>query len=143
MASIQDANMQIRHQLREGDAERWVQYSQWLVGKSQAFMSQVILVIIGDEAMFQVNGNVSNHNVVCYAPHGGPPEDLIYDKPSSGEKLVVWIGLVRNNLTGPLFFDWNVNGEAYWRCFKTSSCHFHAKKLYDCKMVLAIAFSCL
>ena len=56
MASIQDADMQIHHQLREGDVERRVQYSLWLLGKPQAFTSQII---IGDEAKFQLNGNVS------------------------------------------------------------------------------------
>ena len=73
MATIQDADMQIHHQLREGDAERRVQYSQWLLGKLQAFMSKII---IGDETIFQLNGNVSNHNVVRYATRGEPPEDI-------------------------------------------------------------------
>ena len=76
--------MQI-HQLCDGDAERRVQYSQWLLGKPQAFMSQIVT---GDKAIFQLNGNVSNHNVVRYTPHGDPPEDFVYGKPSSGEKLV-------------------------------------------------------
>ena len=61
--------------------------------------------------MKQLNGNISNHNVGRYAPRGDPPED--FDKPSSGEKPVVWIGLVRNNLIGPYFFDGNVNGPTY------------------------------
>ena len=82
----------------------------WLLGKPQTYVSQII---IGDEAMFQVNGNVSNHNVVCYAPRGGPPEEFVYDKPSSGEKLFVWIRLVRNNLIGP-----NVNGQVYLEMLK-------------------------
>ena len=72
-------------------------------------MSQII---IGDEAIFQLNGNGCNHNVVRYAPRGDPPEDFVYDKPSFGEKLV-WIGLVRNSLIGPYFFDGNINGQAY------------------------------
>ena len=111
MASIQDADMQIRHQLREVDVERRVQYSHWLLGKPQACMSQII---IGDEAIFQLNGNVSNHNFVRYATRGDLPEDFVDDKPSSEEKLVVWIGLVRNNLIGSyFFFDGNVNGQAY------------------------------
>ena len=70
-------------------------------------MSQII---IGDEAIFQLNGNVSNHNIVSYAPRGDPPEDFVYDKPSSREKLVVWIRLVKNNLFG---LYGNVNGQAY------------------------------
>ena len=53
------------------------------------------------------------HNVVRYAPRGDQPEDYVYDTLSSGEKLVVWIGLVRSNLLGPYFFDGNVNGQAY------------------------------
>ena len=104
--------MQIRHQLREGDAKRRVQYSQRLLGKPQAFMSQVI---IWDEAIFQLNRNVSNHNFVRYAPRGDlPEEDFVYDKPSSGEKLIVWIGLVRSNHIGSYFVDGNVNGQAYF-----------------------------
>ena len=77
----------------------------------------------GDEAIFQVNGNVSNHNVVRYAACGDPPEDFVYDKPSSGEKLVVWIGLVRNNLIGPYFLTGTSMVRPIWRCLKTSCCH--------------------
>ena len=47
-------------------------------------------IIIGDKAIFQLNGNVSNHNVIRYAPRGDPPKDFVYDKPSSGEKLVLY-----------------------------------------------------
>ena len=83
---------------------------QMAAGKASNIMSQII---IGDEAIFQVNRNVTNHNVVCYAPCGGPPEEFVYDKPSSGEELVVWIRLVRKNLVGP-----NVNGQAYLEMLK-------------------------
>ena len=72
-------------------------------------MSQIIIV---DEAVFQLNVNISNHNVVRYAPRSNPHEDFVYDKFSSGERFVVWIGLVRKNLIGPYFFDGNVNGWA-------------------------------
>ena len=37
-------------------------------------MSQII---IGDETIFQLNRNVSNHNVIRYASHGDPPEDCL------------------------------------------------------------------
>ena len=71
-------------------------------------MSQII---IGDEAIFQLNGNVSNHKM---HPNGDPPEDFVYNKPSSGEKkLVIWIGFVRNNRLRSYFFDRNVNGQTY------------------------------
>ena len=89
MASIQDADMQIRHQLHEGDAERRVQYSQWLLGKPEAFMSQII---IGDEAILQLNGNVSNHNVFRYAPCGDPPEDLPRTNPLLEKSLLYGSG---------------------------------------------------
>ena len=42
--------------MKEIDMERGVQYSQWLLVKPQAFMPQII---IGDEAIFQLTGNVS------------------------------------------------------------------------------------
>ena len=66
-----------------------VQYSQWLLGKPQAFMSQKI---IGDEAIFHLKGNVSNHNVDPYAPRGDPPEDFAYDKPHLEKSLLYGSG---------------------------------------------------
>ena len=72
-------------------------------------MSQIIIEV---EAIIHLNGDVSNHKVVRYAHRGDPPEDFVYNKPSPVEKLVVWIGLVRNNLIEPYFFDGNVNSKA-------------------------------
>ena len=78
-----------------------------------------------------------NHIVVRYASRGDPAEDFVYDKPSSGEKLIVWIGLVRNNLIGPFFFDGNVNGQTYlemlnnfvfatsWECLRCEPKRIH------------------
>ena len=73
-------------------------------------MSQIV---IGDEAIFQLNGNVSNPNVVCYTPRGDSPEDFVYDKPSFGEKLVCMDQVSEEKLIGPYFFDGNVNSQAY------------------------------
>ena len=120
--------MQIRHQLRGGDVERRVQYSQWLLGKPQAFMSQII---IGDEAIFQLNRNVFNHNVVRFAPRGDPPEDFVNDKPSSGERLAVWIELVRSNLIGPYFFLTGTSmARPIWRCFNNNCVLPQVEKIF-------------
>ena len=99
--------MQIRHQRRCGNTSP---VQPMAAGKA----SSIYVLDKRDEAIFQLNGNISNHNVVRYAPSGNPPKNFFYDKPPSGEKFLVhvWIGLVKKNLIARYFFDGNVNGKA-------------------------------
>ena len=102
--------MNIRHKLEPQDNARRIQYCQWLLQQRHNFMNNIV---IGDEAVFQMNGHVSNHNVHSYAPKGHPPQNFNFDKPHSREKVTVWCGLTSNRIIGPYFFDGNVNGAAY------------------------------
>ena len=74
-------------------------------------------VVIGDEAAFQMNGEVNTHNIRQYAPRGEPPS-FNFDRKESREKLSVWAGLFGNgSLLGPFFFQRNVNGRKYLEMF--------------------------
>ena len=85
-------------------------------GKASNFRN---IYVPDDEAIFQLNGNVSNHNVVRYAPRDDPPEDFVYDKPSSGKNLVVWIGLARlaRPSLGHSFMTGTSMAKPIWKCF--------------------------
>ena len=74
-------------------------------------------MVIGDEAAFHMNGQVTTQNVRQYAPRGEQPS-YNFDRNESREKLSVWAGLSGNgSLLGPFFFQGNVNGRKYLAMF--------------------------
>ena len=104
--------MKRRHQLKPEDYERRLNFSRWLIEKTQNphFLANLI---IGDEAGFGMNGKVSSQNVRMYAPKGEGPE-FTYDVNESREKVTVWMGLCGNGkIIGPYIFEGSVNSAAY------------------------------
>ena len=104
--------MRRRHELMDRDFPRRVRFGEWLLNQfgDPNFRSKIV---IGDEAVFTMNGSVNTHNVVEYAPRGEPP-NFNYDVPSSRAKVTVWAGLCGDgSILGPFFFDRNVNRETY------------------------------
>jgi hypothetical protein len=98
--------------LEPADYGRRVTFCRWFSQHAPniRFLSNVV---VGDEAIFSMNGHVSTQNVRCYAPKGQPP-DFKFERHHSREKLHVWIGLCGNGeLIGPYFFNRNVNGRTY------------------------------
>ena len=61
--------MQRRHEIKDGDFVRRVQYCRWLDNScnESGFLDSVI---IGDEASFPLNGRVTTRNIVEYSPRG-------------------------------------------------------------------------
>lgn len=99
--------------LEPRDYQRRVRFCQWFSNQAHNVRFFTNLVI-GDEAIFQMNGTVNTQNVRCYAPNGQPPIDNKFEKSQCREKLHVWIGLCSNGqLIGPHFFNRNVNGRTY------------------------------
>ena len=103
--------MERRHALRPEDLRRRLQFCQWLVGRPEGFLSDVL---IGDEATFLLNEKVNTHNIRLYAPKGNPPQDFSYDRVSRRGKLVVWVGLMGNGLIiGPVIIRQYMNAQKY------------------------------
>jgi len=103
----------IVQKLERDDPARRMRFCRWFSEQAHnvRFLSNLV---IGDEAIFQLNGSVSTQNVRCYAPKGEPPVDYKFEKSNSREKLHVWIGLCGNGqIIGPHFFNRNVNGRVY------------------------------
>ena len=103
--------MQRRNALQNADFPRRAAYCQWLTNRPNRFIRDVI---IGDEAVFPINGNVNTRNVRRYAPRNNPPRDFTYDIPQNSGKLVVRGGIMGNGtLIGPIFIDGNMNSAKY------------------------------
>lgn len=106
--------MHVRHELLENDWPRRLRFSEWFNQRcrKENFLDQLI---IGDEAGFEMNGQVNTHNVREYAPKGNPPA-FNFDRSHERAKLTVWAGLCGNGVVlGPYLFDGNVDGLAYLR----------------------------
>lgn len=106
----------VRHELKPQDFARRVRFCRWFIDqcRNNRFLFNVV---IGDEAAFQMNGQVNTHNVRQYAPRGQQPS-FNFDRRESREKLSVWVGFSGNgSLLGPFFFDGNVNGRKYLEMF--------------------------
>ena len=104
--------MKIRHMLEPADHGRRIDYSNWLIQQftDPAFRNKLV---IGDEAAFQMNGEVYNYNVLQYAPRGQPP-DFNFDRHYSREKVTGWAALCGDGtIFSPYFFDGNMNGDTY------------------------------
>ena len=90
---------------------RRVEFSNWFIERCRdRFLANLI---IGDETSFRMNGEVNTQNVQEYTPRGNAPI-FYYDRNDCRAKITVWVGLCENgSLTGPFFFEGNVNGENY------------------------------
>ena len=86
--------IRVRHKFEEGDCNRRINFSRWLI---QQFENAdfVNKIVIGDEAAFTLNGLVNTHNTVKYAPRGQPPE-FNFDRSNTREKVTVWAALCGN-----------------------------------------------
>ena len=103
----------IRHQLTERNFPRRLEFSRWLIARTNRDAHFLRNLVIGDETGFGMDGKVNSHNVTEYAPAGHPPQ-ANFDVNMSREKWTVWVGLCGSGqVIGPFFFQRNVNGNMY------------------------------
>ena len=97
--------------LKDGNCERRSRFCQWFL--RQCNKRRILAnIVIGDEAGFDLNGTVNNHNVRMYASANQPP-NVYGNVNDSRQKLTVWVGLCGNgDKFGPFLFDGNVNGSS-------------------------------
>ena len=70
----------------------------------------IIPVFWTDEAAFHLNGVASTHYLRIWSdvnPHA------TVEKAAASPKVTVWMGISRNFILQPYFFEGNVNGESY------------------------------
>ena len=103
--------MERRHTLLNADYPRRLQYAQWLSGRPNKFIRDIL---IGDEAAFPMNSRVNTSLVRHYAPRAHPPLDFTYDLPHTRHKVLVWAAMFGDGkLIGPIFIDGNMNAQRY------------------------------
>ena len=99
-----------RHQLRQGDHPRRLQFCRWLRDRNDRFLDDLL---IGDESGFALNASVNTRNIREYQPRG-EPVDFQYQRHDDRHKLTVWVGLMGNGtVIGPFFFQNNIDGLDY------------------------------
>ena len=100
-----------RHELFPVDHARRLAFCNWFLERPPRFLESLV---IGDEACFCMNSSLSTHNILQYAPRGEKPVEFSYEKKDCRQKLTVWIGMIGDGtLSGPFFFQQNINGERY------------------------------
>ena len=66
-----------------------------------------------DEAIFHLNGTVNQHNAITWATQN--PHVYIERDTQKKAGVMLWVGLIKDNIIGPFFFDSSVTGDVYLR----------------------------
>lgn len=103
--------IQLVQELSDDDPDRRMEFCQVLMDMCNQNPGFVQNIIFSDEATFKLNGEINRQNCRYWAkdnPHWMREQHTQYP-----EKVNVWVGIVRNKIIGPYFFEGNVNGQAY------------------------------
>lgn len=98
-----------RHELQPADLPRRLQFCQWLVGRTD---QEMLELLVSDEAYFQQCGLVNSQNVRRYCPlksanpqDGGRPDHFSVESPTFDRKLMVFCGMNRQCVRKGLQFQ--------------------------------------
>ncbi|KAF2345926.1 Protein of unknown function DUF4817 [Trinorchestia longiramus] len=102
--------MHVRNKLLDNDLPWLLNFAQWFLQRNVRFVDDIV---VGDVAVFHLNGRVNNHNVRTDAPKNQHP-NFNSDVGISREKVSVWMELCGNgHVIGPYFYNNNLNGVEY------------------------------
>ena len=102
----------VRWSLIERDCQRRLNLSNWFIRLCQnnKFLPNIV---IGNETWLSMDGTVNKYNVWMKSPKSDKP-DFTFQRNSLRQKFTVWGGTSNNSiLSGPYFFEGNVNGGNY------------------------------
>lgn len=106
------------HTLERGDEERRMEFCLFCQGEylnNENFLSNILFT---DEATFTTNGTVSTQNTRYWATEN--PHWMINAKRQYSRKINVWVGIFRNRIVGPAFFEQTLNGERFHNFLTTT-----------------------
>lgn len=107
----------IMHTLERGDEEKRLEFCLFCQGEylnDDNFLGNILFT---DEATFTTNGTVSTQNSRYWATEN--PHYVIHAKRQYSQKINVWIGMYKNRLMGPVFFEQTLNGERFYNFLNT------------------------
>lgn len=71
--------------------------------------------MFSDESTFCLNGNVNRHNIRYWSKEN--PQWIQEQHTQFPQKINVWAGIIGQRIIGPLFMDYNLNGDRYLQLF--------------------------
>lgn len=92
------------HELRTGDTDKRFEFCSFFLNKID-----ISSVIFTDEAMFSLHGRVSK----VYTWARSNPRRYTALRSQQNPKLMVWVGIIGNQIVGPHFFSGHVTGKCF------------------------------
>ena len=101
--------------LKAPDAAKRVRYFLDAVMMDFTYLEYILWT---DEAIFHLNGTVNRHNAITWATQS--PHVYIERDTQKKAGVMLWVGLIKDNIIGPFFFDSSVTGDVYLNLLKRS-----------------------
>lgn len=98
-------------ELLDEDYPKRIGFCDWLLTENTRNANFVNHILFTDEATFNRNGITNHHNEHIWAEENPHEKKVTHHQRMF--KVNVWIGIVDNNLIGPVFLPNNLNGENY------------------------------
>ena len=101
--------------LKAPDAAKRVKWAEDLLDAVILDFTYPDYILWTDEAIFHLNGTVNRHNAITWATH-------VYIERDTQKKagVMLWVGLIKDSIIGPFFFDSSVTGGVYLNLLKRS-----------------------
>lgn len=74
-------------------------------------------ILWSDEAIFHLDGTVNRFNSVTWATQN--PHVYVEKATQNKAGVMLWVGLIKDHIIGPFFFDGSVNGDIYLQLLQT------------------------
>lgn len=103
--------MKLIHELNDDDFDRRQEFCEIMAQHINHNPNFLYNVCFSDECTFSLRGDVNRHN--CRFWSDTNPHVFRESHTQHPEKLNVWVGILGDNLIGPLFIPGNLNGEIY------------------------------
>ena len=103
--------------LKTPDAAKRVKWAEDFLDAVELDYTYPEYILWTDEAIFHLNGTVNRHNSITWAstnPH------LYVEKDTQNKAgVMVWVGLIKDHIIGPFFFNGKVTGDLYLQLLQT------------------------
>ena len=91
--------------LHGDDMDRRQEFCEWMR------QNMDLSILFSDEAMFYLSGNVNRHNFHYWSDTN--PHWLEANRVQEDPRVMLWAGILEDQIIGPYFFDRNVTQESY------------------------------
>lgn len=108
----------ISQTLRHGDAERRLEFCNWLQNRIHVNDDFLNKTIWTDECSFSTNGLFNRHNEHYWSIEN--PRQNQEVRPQGRQSFNVWVGMWHNKIIGPFFLEGHLTSESYEELIRTN-----------------------